>query len=246
MSTEPTIKAKPTWYRSIRFDSRLEAIWACFFDVLGVEWKREPIKFSLPGFDSGYLPDFKLLNVVPDGPLRDLYVELRPAGRRNEKAAALSSAVPVLELFDEPIRNQEMRLHYRGHSAAVRFSGTGQLVSCATGEQPLGEHADMRVLRAAFRSTDFQFEASHTGTETALLGLPVGALAQLSRNALLLLHLLNSLLQQPAPRAAIYSAAAEHGVAQLDAELALGELAKAGLLDGSARRRTLLEHVSLY
>lgn len=147
---------------------------------------------------------------------------------------------------EEPIKNRPMRLSYKGHASTVRFNGQGQLVSCTADALPLGEHADMRVLRAAFRSTDFQFEAKHSDMETALLGLPAGSLSNLSRNALLLLHLLNSLLQQPAPRASIYAAAEGHGLAQLDAELALGELSKAGLLDGNARRRTLLEHVSLY
>ena len=246
MGTTTAIKAKPTWYKGIRFDSRLEAIWACFFDVLGIEWRREPSKFELPGFDTGYLPDYRICNVVNGGPLSDVYVELRPEGHPNEKAAALSAGAPVLELFDEPIRNKPMLLHYRGQFSSVRFNGRGLLVSCSEDERPLGVHADMNVLRAAFRSTDFQFEADHNALETALLGLPICALAELSRGALLLLHLLNSLMQQPTDREALYQAAAQHGLGQIDAELALGELGRAGLLDSKARRRALRDRIALY
>lgn len=51
------IKAIETVYKGYRFRSRLEAKWAFYFDVLGVEWL-----YEAEGFDLGplgyYLPDF--------------------------------------------------------------------------------------------------------------------------------------------------------------------------------------------
>lgn len=46
------IEAKPTEYRGIMFRSKLEATWARFFDVIGVDWEYEPAQ--LPG----WVPDF--------------------------------------------------------------------------------------------------------------------------------------------------------------------------------------------
>lgn len=57
----------PTTYRGVRFRSRLEAKWACFFDLMGWRWEYEP-------FDAdGYIPDFVLLGDDP------VLVEVKPA-----------------------------------------------------------------------------------------------------------------------------------------------------------------------
>lgn len=56
-----------TLYRGIRFRSRLEAKWACFFDLMQWQWEYEP-------FDAaGYIPDFVLLGADP------VLVEVKPA-----------------------------------------------------------------------------------------------------------------------------------------------------------------------
>lgn len=47
-----------TEYRGIRFRSRLEARWAVFFDVAGIEWKYETEGYEVDGHR--YLPDFWL------------------------------------------------------------------------------------------------------------------------------------------------------------------------------------------
>jgi hypothetical protein len=57
----------PTEYKHYRFRSRLEAMWARFFDLLGWEWKYEPFDYD------GYIPDFVLL--LPRG---DVLVEVKP------------------------------------------------------------------------------------------------------------------------------------------------------------------------
>jgi hypothetical protein len=47
-----TIKAWPTKYKGTQFRSRLEARWACFFDLAGWHWEYEPIDLK------GWSPDF--------------------------------------------------------------------------------------------------------------------------------------------------------------------------------------------
>jgi hypothetical protein len=46
------IEAKPTEYAGVLFRSKLEATWARFFDVIGLEWKYEPMQMQ------GWIPDF--------------------------------------------------------------------------------------------------------------------------------------------------------------------------------------------
>lgn len=69
------IKPIQTEYNGNLFRSRLEARWAVFFDVCGVDYEYEP-----EGFDLGdgflYLPDF-LLHGVKGRVKGDLYVEVK-------------------------------------------------------------------------------------------------------------------------------------------------------------------------
>ena len=53
-----SIPAIKTVYRGIEFDSRLEAKWAAFFDVLGCDWEYHPC--DLPG----WFPDFQAFGVL--------------------------------------------------------------------------------------------------------------------------------------------------------------------------------------
>lgn len=71
------IKPIETVYSGYRFRSRLEARWAVFFDYAGIDYQYEPEGYVL---DDGtmYLPDFYL----PDF---DLFVEIKPLKRNNEK-----------------------------------------------------------------------------------------------------------------------------------------------------------------
>jgi hypothetical protein len=54
------IKAKPSFYGGTWFRSRLEAIWARYFDLLHVRWVYEPTCVSLPS--GPYKPDFILFD----------------------------------------------------------------------------------------------------------------------------------------------------------------------------------------
>ena len=47
-------EAQATEYAGVRFRSRLEATWASFFDLTGIEWEYEPVRLD------GWIPDFRL------------------------------------------------------------------------------------------------------------------------------------------------------------------------------------------
>ena len=49
-----TIKSKPTLYQGVRFRSRLEARWACFFNLAGWKWSYEPMHLL------GWTPTFRV------------------------------------------------------------------------------------------------------------------------------------------------------------------------------------------
>ena len=65
----PEIKPIETFYKGYRFRSRLEARWAVFFDVAGIEYEYEPEGYKLSD-GTLYLPDFYL-------PAFDTYVEVK-------------------------------------------------------------------------------------------------------------------------------------------------------------------------
>lgn len=49
-----TMKAHPTPYKGVMFRSRLEARYACYFDLCGFKWEYEPVDLN------GWTPDFKV------------------------------------------------------------------------------------------------------------------------------------------------------------------------------------------
>lgn len=53
------MKAIPTRYAGVIFRSRLEARWAAFFDLAGIQWDYEPFDLD------GWTPDFVLHGDVP-------------------------------------------------------------------------------------------------------------------------------------------------------------------------------------
>ncbi|MBB2819015.1 UNVERIFIED_ORG: hypothetical protein GGD59_002260 [Rhizobium esperanzae] len=62
-----TIKAIPTLYNNVQFRSRLEARWAAFFDLAGIEWDYEPFDLD------GWAPDFMLRTSIGH-----ILVEVKP------------------------------------------------------------------------------------------------------------------------------------------------------------------------
>lgn len=73
------IKAIQTLYSGIWFRSRLEARWAMYFDLLGVEWIYEMEGFKV-GRGEFYLPDFFL-------PKLKYYCEVKPFEQTDPKWA---------------------------------------------------------------------------------------------------------------------------------------------------------------
>jgi hypothetical protein len=62
------IKAKPTIYKGNKYRSKLEARWACFFDLIGWQYEYEPCEFD------GWTPDF----IVYGSGGRVIYFEVKP------------------------------------------------------------------------------------------------------------------------------------------------------------------------
>lgn len=62
-----------TVYKGYKFRSRLEARWAVFFDVLGIDWEYEVEGYALPSGE-WYLPDFMV--TTPDGD--SVFYEIKP------------------------------------------------------------------------------------------------------------------------------------------------------------------------
>jgi hypothetical protein len=65
---EYKIKAKPTLYKGNKYRSKLEARWACFFDLIGFQYEYEPCEFD------GWTPDF----IVYGSGGRVIYFEVKP------------------------------------------------------------------------------------------------------------------------------------------------------------------------
>lgn len=63
------VKAIETEYRNCKFRSRLEATWAAFFDLNGLNWEYEPFDLD------GWFPDFRIYQGRHKG---DMLVEVKP------------------------------------------------------------------------------------------------------------------------------------------------------------------------
>jgi hypothetical protein len=108
------IKAIETTYKGYRFRSRLEARWAVFFDVAGVEWEYEPEGFELPG-GARYLPDFFIKGNHQYGP----WVEIKgaaPTETEIEKLVALCEAKCAygVLLWGTPGQHEWLYIHKEG------------------------------------------------------------------------------------------------------------------------------------
>lgn len=96
------MQALPTTYKGYKMRSRLEAKWACFWDLLGVAWEYELDAFDLG--DVRYLPDFWLPDfrawVEIKGEIRDDRAGLRML----EQCAGLArmDRRPVVLCFSDP------------------------------------------------------------------------------------------------------------------------------------------------
>lgn len=68
-----SIEARETIYNGIKFRSRLEAKWACFFDLVGWDWQYEPSEIN------GYNPDFIIKTKSKAYETNFIIVEIKPS-----------------------------------------------------------------------------------------------------------------------------------------------------------------------
>ena len=145
------LKAIETEYSGYKFRSRLEARWAVFFDVLGVEYRYEDEGYDLSsdsemskplGNDTWYLPDFWL-------PQLNAWLEVKPTEptkRELDKCVALhcQGTHPVLIGVGEP--------GYGGlivicHDATDSSGGLGIFHGCVWGM----DHSRQLAIETVFR-----------------------------------------------------------------------------------------------
>lgn len=91
-----------THYSGVQFRSLLEARWALFFDLCGLEWVYEPRRFMFTnkGGRFGYIPDFFL-------PELDMWAEVKPdeftsTELRKARAVACHTSQCILLLSGQP------------------------------------------------------------------------------------------------------------------------------------------------
>jgi len=88
------IEAKPTVYRNVRFKSRLEARWAICFDILGWDWKYEPVEYTDKIRGWKYTPDFELVQHHRAKPIQ---VEVKPCPVNMEYLTILDGFAQAFE-----------------------------------------------------------------------------------------------------------------------------------------------------
>lgn len=66
------IAAHPTEYHGVMFRSRLEARWACLFDLLDWSWEYEPIDLV------SWSPDFLIKQTCNVCGMHEMYAEVKP------------------------------------------------------------------------------------------------------------------------------------------------------------------------
>ena len=97
MDDKYLIRPKKTTYKGVVFKSRLEAMWASEFDLLGLQWEYEPMCY-LQNEKSIYTPDF----LLKTGTVRH-FVEVKPTLEhfsKSDKKRVFDFCQSVLTEFD--------------------------------------------------------------------------------------------------------------------------------------------------
>jgi len=72
------MEAQKIYYNENIFRSKLEAMWAIFFDNLNIPYQYEPCRFEIEGLRKNYLPDFYLPKTyLRDKDIQGVYVEIK-------------------------------------------------------------------------------------------------------------------------------------------------------------------------
>lgn len=135
-----TIKSHPTLYKSVLFRSRLEARWACFFDLACWKWEYEPIDLL------GWTPDFRVQfycghSECPNGHV--LLVEVKPYfsieefkghpcldypyGHNLEKCTAIPASASAAFGANPDITFWEMSHGHGGGGECIRYRVDGDI-----------------------------------------------------------------------------------------------------------------------
>jgi hypothetical protein len=104
------IKSQPTKFLGITFRSKLEAVWALFFDSLGWSYKYEPHQYDIGKYK--YTPDF----LLPDF---DIFIEIKP-GDEFDKPDSMTTN----ELIEAKEKCQLLHLKTKKHVSLIRGNPT--------------------------------------------------------------------------------------------------------------------------
>lgn len=169
--------AKHTWYGENWFRSKLETLWAVFFDQLGLTWSYEPKTFEFKNGDK-YTPDFWIkdwrcyveikyrredINAWPSSNLRRLR-RLKPA-----RAVLLVTGRPALEehevryfklddvldgtsgwVFGEGRKNKHAEYLAQERRKPIYLTGHGNADAPTPTARPLFRRGEVKRLRGAY------------------------------------------------------------------------------------------------
>lgn len=180
MPTVAPIKPIETEYKGYRFRSRLEARWAVFFDLLGIEFDYEAEGYEMDGVR--YLPDFWIphigshVEIKPDRPDAEADTKARKlAARSLSKVYIFFGPIPfpypseesafVYDPFSDAGRTevfQDDRQHWcrcpRCGSYGIAFGGdSGRLSCCGFGQRDRNPQEES-LCRAYLLARSFRFE----------------------------------------------------------------------------------------
>ena len=156
-------KVIQTEFDGYRFRSKLEARWALFFKLIGLEYEYEPEGFET--IAGRYLPDFKLM---PE----EIYIEIKQSLDTDDfaKIFNLSNDLPIITLIGRPDCFKGFMLLPDGNAGSVvgiRAGGDSEKVcwyfelfleTNIKTELPWGKRMDDRALAAAKLCKSVRFE----------------------------------------------------------------------------------------
>lgn len=159
----PEIAAIPTMYRGVRFRSRLEARWACFFNSLGYRWSYEALELTQ------YVPDFTIEEDRYDGNCISI-VEVKPISHGRVFTEVSQPGTQFASDNDELARDRSVlreacakieRAGWPGESFVV---GVDPSMVLWNGPSERGWHRGQFVRQA--RHFDWQAAWAHAGNMT--------------------------------------------------------------------------------
>jgi hypothetical protein len=167
------IKAIETRYKGYRFRSRLEARWAVFFEILGIDWDYEVEGYDLREFGY-YLPDFWIADI-------DCFAEVKPGQfsfGEYEKCHALPAPCLLLDgpprvgyfgVADYRDNLGPVDLCYRNYLSGERFQRVDLVHSVSKGRlyysfgEELSPAIREEVKQAVLASRSARFEFGESG-----------------------------------------------------------------------------------